>query len=211
MEKVRKILFYLIIILFSYGLIANVEHIVSINKKYTYNFDDSIEISSIKSSLNTLQNDMEKIKKIENSLLDKNIINIYVQILDDINRKMTSYDFINYKGNKKLKQKDLYQMIYDYGKLNSTNLLNVYKKVAEVNPSLKADDLTWQIYTMTLSSNYIYQDLINNYAYTNLNKTDEYTISSVLSLYEQKLNIVNMISKYVILTETKVESSEVNG
>lgn len=211
MEKVRKILFYLIIILFSYGLIANVEHIVSINKKYTYNFDDSIEISSIKSSLNTLQNDMEKIKKIENSLLDKNIINIYVQILDDINRKMTSYDFINYKGNKKLKQKDLYQMIYDYGKLNSTNLLNVYKKVAEVNSSLKADDLTWQIYTMTLSSNYIYQDLINNYAYTNLNKTDEYTISSVLSLYEQKLNIVNMISKYVILTETKVESSEVNG
>ena len=124
---------------------------------------------------------------------------------------MKSYDFINYKGNKKLKQKDLYQMIYDYGKLNSTNLLNVYKKVAEVNSSLKADDVTWQIYTMTLSSNYIYQDLINNYAYTNLNKTDEYTISSVLSLYEQKLNIVNMISKYVILTETKVESSEVNG
>lgn len=209
MKNIRKILFYLIIILFSYGLIANIEHIMSINKKYTYNFDSSLEIASIKSSLNTLQSDIEKIKKIENSLLDKDIINIYNQILNDINQKMTSYDFINYKENKKLKQKDLYQMIYDYGNLNSTNLLNIYKKVAEVNQSLRADDLTWQIYTMTLSSNYIYQDLINNYAYSNLTKTDEYTISMILSLYEQKLNIVNMISKYIIQTE--IESSEING
>lgn len=210
MKKARKILFYLIIILFSYGLVANIGHIISINKKYNYSFDDSIELLSIKSSLNTLQKDTERIKQMENSTLGKDILDAYVQILENFNEKITSYDFINYKGNVKLKQKDLYQMIYDYGNLNSTNFLNVYKKVAEKNSTLNEQNLTWEIYTMTLSSNYIYQNLIDNYAYNNLTKTDEYTVSTILSLYQEKLNIVNMINKYIISTEVVLESSEIN-
>lgn len=210
MEKIRKILIFLIVILFGYGIIANIEHTISIRKTYEYSFDTSIEMTNIKKSVTTMQNDIEKLKKIKNSSLGKDVLDAYIQMLENVNNNITSNSFMNYSGTIKLTQKDLYQMLYDYGKINYINMLNVYKKLVEVNPSLEngKQELTKNIYSMLLFSNYVYESLLNNYVYTNIKNENKNIVSTILSLYEEKLNTIDDISQLVL--STKIESGEEN-
>ena len=210
MEKIRKILIFLIVILFGYGIIANIEHTVSIRKTYEYSFDTSIEMTNIKKSVTTMQNDIEKLKKIENSSLGKDVLDAYIQMLENVNQNISSYSFMSYSGTIKLTQKDLYQMLYDYGKINYINMLNVYKKLVEVNPSLEngKQELTKNIYSMLLFSNYVYESLLNNYVYTSIKNENKNIVSTILSLYEEKLNTIDDISQLVL--STKIESGEEN-
>ena len=210
MEKIRKILIFLIVILFGYGIIANIEHTISIRKTYEYSFDTSIEMTNIKKSVTTMQNDIEKLKKIENSSLGKDVLDAYIQMLENVNNNITSNSFMNYSGTIKLTQKDLYQMLYDYGKINYINMLNVYKKLVEVNPSLEngKQELTKNIYSMLLFSNYVYESLLNNYVYTSIKNENKNIVSTILSLYEEKLNTIDDISQLVL--STKIESGEEN-
>ena len=97
MEKIRKILIFLTVILFGYGIIANIEHTISIRKTYEYSFDTSIEMTNIKKSITTMQNDIEKLKKIENSSLGKDVLDAYIQMLENVNNNITSNSFRNYK------------------------------------------------------------------------------------------------------------------
>lgn len=209
MKKIRKYFIILIGILFSYGIIANIQHMVSVRQTYEFSFDESVEMLSIKKSVIILNQDIEQIKKIENSLLTKEVLDSYIQVLENLNQMILNCNFMNYEGKIKLKQKDLYQMLYDYGKINYINMLNVYKKIAEVNPTLanNQQELTQQIYTMLLFSNYMYETLINNYAYTNIVSPNQYIISTILSLYEEKLNTVHDINQLVLLT--RIEGGEV--
>ena len=210
MEKIRKILIFLTVILFGYGIIANIEHTISIRKTYEYSFDTSIEMTNIKKSVTTMQNDIEKLKKIKNSSLGKDVLDAYIQMLENVNNNITSNSFMNYSGTIKLTQKDLYQMLYDYGKINYINMLNVYKKLVEVNPSLEngKQELTKNIYSMLLFSNYVYESLLNNYVYTNIKNENKNIVSTILSLYEEKLNTIDDISQLVL--STKIESGEEN-
>ena len=210
MEKIRKILIFLIVILFGYGIIANIEHTISIRKTYEYSFDTSIEMTNIKKSVTTMQNDIEKLKKIENSSLGKDVLDAYIQMLENVNNNITSYSFMSYSGTIKLTQKDLYQMLYDYGKINNINMLNVYKKLAEVNPSLEngKQELTKNIYSMLLFSNYVYESLLNNYVYTSIKNENKNIVSAILTLYEEKINTIDDISQLVL--STKIESGEEN-
>lgn len=210
MEKIRKILIFLIVILFGYGIIANIEHTISIRKTYEYSFDTSIEMTNIKKSVTTMQNDIEKLKKIENSSLGKDVLDAYIQMLENVNNNITSNSFMNYSGTIKLTQKDLYQMLYDYGKINYINMLNVYKKLVEVNPSLEngKQELTKNIYSMLLFSNYVYESLLNNYVYTSIKNENKNIVSTILTLYEEKINTIDDISQLVL--STKIESGEEN-
>lgn len=210
MEKIRKILIFLIVILFGYGIIANIEHTISIRKTYEYSFDTSIEMTNIKKSVTTMQNDIEKLKKIENSSLGKDVLDAYIQMLENVNQNISSYSFMSYSGTIKLTQKDLYQMLYDYGKINYINMLNVYKKLVEVNPSLEngKQELTKNIYSMLLFSNYVYESLLNNYVYTSIKNENKNIVSTILTLYEEKINTIDDISQLVL--STKIESGEEN-
>lgn len=210
MEKIRKILIFLIVILFGYGIIANIEHTISIRKTYEYSFDTSIEMTNIKKSVTTMQNDIEKLKKIENSSLGKDVLDAYIQMLENVNQNISSCSFMSYSGTIKLTQKDLYQMLYDYGKINYINMLNVYKKLVEVNPSLEngKQELTKNIYSMLLFSNYVYESLLNNYVYTSIKNENKNIVSTILTLYEEKINTIDDISQLVL--STKIESGEEN-
>lgn len=210
MEKIRKILIFLTVILFGYGIIANIEHTISIRKTYEYSFDTSIEMTNIKKSVTTMQNDIEKLKKIKNSSLGKDVLDAYIQMLENVNNNITSNSFMNYSGTIKLTQKDLYQMLYDYGKINYINMLNVYKKLVEVNPSLEngKQELTKNIYSMLLFSNYVYESLLNNYVYTSIKNENKNIVSTILTLYEEKINTIDDISQLVL--STKIESGEEN-
>lgn len=210
MEKVRKILAILMVMLVGYGVFANITHFISIRGTYTYSFDDSVEILSIKKSVIVLNQDIEKLKEMENSSLGKDVLDSYIELLENLNKNLSSYAFMNYKGNMTLTQKDLYQMLYDYGKLNYLNILNICKKLESVNPSLigTEQNLTKQVYTMMLFSNYMYETFINNYAYTTLKNNSQFMVSTVLSLYEEKLNTIHDVSELVLLT--KIESGDTN-
>ena len=210
MEKIRKILIFLIVILFGYGIIANIEHTISIRKTYEYSFDTLIEMTNIKKSVTTMQNDIEKLKKIENSSLGKDVLDAYIQMLENVNQNISSCSFMSYSGTIKLTQKDLYQMLYDYGKINYINMLNVYKKLVEVNPSLEngKQELTKNIYSMLLFSNYVYESLLNNYVYTSIKNENKNIVSTILTLYEEKINTIDDISQLVL--STKIESGEEN-
>ena len=203
MEKLRKILIILIIMLFGDGIINNVQHFISIRQTYPYSFDDSIEILSVKKSVLVLNQDIEKLKMIKNSSLGSDVINSYTKMLEELNITILNCKFMNFEGNVELTQKDLYEMLYDYGRLNYTNMLNIYKKLTEIKPELSnsQQDLTKQIYTMMLFSNYMYETLVNNYNYSSLIDDSKYVTSTILSLYEEKLNTIHNITKLVIATD----------
>ena len=55
-------------------------------------------------------------------------------------------------------------------------------------------------------NNYIYDDIVNNYIYTASVHYNKYTISTILSLYQDKLNMIHYINELVLATERGGES-----
>ncbi|MCI5553117.1 MAG: hypothetical protein MR388_04740 [Tenericutes bacterium] len=208
MNKIRKIITLALCLLMGYGLLANVFHFFAIRQGLSYSFDDSIEMKSIQKLTTSIDEDTEKVKSIENSSLEEDVLKSYTSFLEKANNKIKENVFTHYEGTTNLTQKDIYQMIYASGEINDMTLLNMYKKLETVNSSLSSSEqeITQKIYTNTLMNNYIYDDIVNNYIYTASVHYNKYTISTILSLYQDKLNMIHYINELVLATERGGES-----
>lgn len=210
-EIIKKIIVAIVLVTFCYGVIANINHMISVNKKYTYNFDNSVEILGIKESYLLLNSYLGNLKKLKDSTLGEEVVEAYVKSLENVSITMTNFAFMNYKGEISLKQTDLYKMIDDYGKLSNLDILSVYKKIGEKYSSISSNEkqFTQHIYSMVLSSNYIYETLTDNYVYyTNANHANDYTVMTILSLFQERLNTMNYVTELVIATGTVSEEVE---
>lgn len=212
-ENMKKIIFGIVIVIFCYGVIVNINHLISINKTYAYNFDSSVEIIGVKESYLLLNSYVENLKKLKDSTLGDEVVEAYTKSLVNINVNMSNFEFLSYTGNKELKQKDLYQMLDDYGKISYLDMLNVYKKLGEKYSSISSNEkqFTEHIYNMILTSNYIYETLTDNYSYSNITRHDsDFTVMTILSLFQEKLNTINYVNSLVIATGTISEEVEEN-
>lgn len=219
-ENLKKIILGIVIVIFSYGLLANFNSIISVNKTYTYNFDNSVEILGIKESYLLLNSYIENLKKLKDSTLEDDVIQAYIKYLENININMSNFNFMSYTGDIKLKQKDLYKMLDDYGKISYLDILNIYKKIGEKYSSISSEEkkFTQHIYNIVLTSNYVYESIIDNYEYSSMNKyNSDFTVMTILSLFQEKLNTINYVNSLVIATGTiseevsnTIESGEVS-
>lgn len=219
-ENLKKIILGIVIVIFSYGLLANFNSIISVNKNYTYNFDNSVEILGIKESYLLLNSYIENLKKLKDSTLEDDVIQAYIKYLENININMSNFNFMSYTGDIKLKQKDLYKMLDDYGKISYLDILNIYKKIGEKYSSISSEEkkFTQHIYNIILTSNYVYESIIDNYEYSSMNKyNSDFAVMTILSLFQEKLNTINYVNSLVIATGTiseevsnTIESGEVS-
>lgn len=219
-ENLKKIILGIVIVIFSYGLLANFNSIISVNKTYTYNFDNSVEILGIKESYLLLNSYIENLKKLKDSTLEDDVIQAYIKYLENININMSNFNFMSYTGDIKLKQKDLYKMLDDYGKISYLDILNIYKKIGEKYSSISSEEkkFTQHIYNIILTSNYVYESIIDNYEYSSMNKyNSDFAVMTILSLFQEKLNTINYVNSLVIATGTiseevsnTIESGEVS-
>ena len=208
MNKIRKTIALILCLLIGYGLLANIFHFFAIRQVLSYSFDDSIEMKSIQTLTTSINEDTEKLKNMKNSSLGEDVLKAYTSFMEKVNDKIKENVFTNYEGTLNLTQKDIYQMIYACGEINYMTLLNMYKKLETVNSSLSSSEqeMTQKIYTATLMNNYIYDDITHNYVYTTSSHYNKYTISTILSLYQDKLNMIHSINELVLTTERGEES-----
>lgn len=200
MKQIKKSLLIFIFAIFSYEILANINHAININKKYNYDFDNGVEINGIKESILTIEYDILRIKMINNTEIDKDI-NEYVIFLERLVDDLSNFKFMKYNGIIYLKQNDLYDILHDYGELHYVDLLNMYKKLGQLYPSLKDNEKEFiqHIYTMMLSSNYINDVLSNNYVYSSsINMDLDFTVNTILLLFQEKLNTIHYINELII-------------
>ncbi|MDD3453107.1 MAG: hypothetical protein PHN42_02360 [Bacilli bacterium] len=207
-ENLKKIIALIIIAVTSYGIISNIESIIYVNKIYAYNFESGIEIESIRTSLETIKDDLKTIETMKSSSLSDETLKSYKESLQTVLENASKLEFISYTNkHNKLKQKDLFEILSGYNDISVLNLVQTYKELAKTNENLNSTtkEFVEHIYFMLLSSNNIYQELYDNYKYINanhFNETVNLNSNMIMELYVEKLNTIKYVSDLVIATES---------
>ena len=97
MNKIRKMIALVLCLLIGYGLLANVFHFFAIRQGLSYSFDDSIEMKSIQKLTLSINEDTEKVKNIENSSLEEDVLKSYTSFLEKSNNKINENVFTHYE------------------------------------------------------------------------------------------------------------------
>lgn len=213
-KNIRKILAVIIILVAGYGIVSNIEHLIYVNKTYNYDFENGVEIDSIKSSIETIKKNLSTIETMKSSSLSDEQLSSFKEYLNDVIDNSSKYEFVGYTNkHNNLKQKDLMEIMLNYEKLNYSNLIDTYNNLAVSDSSLATykKEFVEHVYYMLLSSNTIYQKLYDNYKYGNLNHFDS-TLSldanMVMESFVEKLNTIKYVSNLVVATAESGEVSE---
>lgn len=108
-EKLKKIVSCFLIMVLGFGIIYNIINMITINKTYKINYDSEV-FKEIKKSKQVIEENKEKIEKMETSKFSdeeistlQNAVTVMNDFLDDLN-------IIDKTGSKKLKVKDVYTL-----------------------------------------------------------------------------------------------------
>ena len=93
-KTIQKILEVIIISFVSFGLISNLESMIHIRKKYSYDFESAVEISSIRTTIEDLKLDLEQMKNKQNSHLTEEQLNKFEEYLSNTIDDIEKFSFI---------------------------------------------------------------------------------------------------------------------
>lgn len=169
-----NIIFGIVICVFGYLAIANILHVIYLNKYDTFNGQ---EMTNIKSNISELESNIAKISKLDNTVLTKEELKSIKDTFDESLKSIKANKLLSYEGEQKLYLKDFFRFDLD-------NQLSTGGHISMLNTLAKYDDSI---------NNYIevYKyDFINN-AYN-----VEATIEEVRKSY--KYNTLDILNAYMI-------------
>ena len=204
----NKIITFLIMTISLILLLLNIENIISMNKKYTYNFDTESQ-QTIKNNVKKIEKNTEIILK-NQGIYEKADYEKICEILNNNLKTIKNEKFINEKGIKEYTRNEIY--IQNMNEIISNTqiieLARIIEKYSEDNT-----------YTQTLINN-IYMklllgtniDLNNSYKYKliNLSLEDYNPLFYDDILYLRNIKIGTSISTYLYLTEQIKKVGEIN-
>lgn len=207
-ETINKIISFIIISVTLTLLLLNIENIISINKKYTYDFDSE--------NHQTIKNNVKKIEKNTEIILNNQGIyedEDYEKICEILTQNLKSIKnekLINETGIKEYTQNEIYlqdmnEMVSNISLIELARILEKYNKDTTYKQAL-----TDSIYTKMLIG--IEKNLYSSHQYKLINPTIEESHPMFYDdiLYIRTIKIKTSISTYLYLTEQIKKVGEIN-
>lgn len=204
----NKIITFLIMTISLILLLLNIENIISMNKKYTYNFDTESQ-QTIKNNVKKIEKNTEIILK-NQGIYEKADYEKICEILNNNLKTIKNEKFINEKGIKEYTRNEIY--IQNMNEIISNTqiieLARIIEKYSEDNTYTQT--LINNIYIKLLLGTNI--DLNNSYKYKliNLSLEDYNPLFYDDILYLRNIKIGTSISTYLYLTEQIKKVGEIN-
>lgn len=135
---------------FGYLVIANIQHVLYLNKYDTFDFN-SKSMTDIKTNIKTLEENIDKISKLDTTVFDEEELNKIKDSFDTSLKNIKSNKLLTYEGVQKFYLRDL--LIIDL----SNQFFTCWK-----NPSVRNACKIWPVYKWFLEV-YKYEFLSNAY------------------------------------------------
>jgi len=207
-ETINKIITFLIIAISLILLILNIENIINLNKKYTYDFDTE--------NHQTIKKNVEKIEKNTKIILNNQGIyekEDYNKICDILNNNLKSIKnekIINETGTKKYTRNEIYMQDINQV-INNIQMIELARIIGKYNnDETYTQSLIDNIYMKMLAG--MDSDFNTSYKYKLMNLTleDYNPLFYNDILYLRTIKIKTSISTYLYLTEQIKKVGEIN-
>ena len=207
-ETTNKIITFLIISITLLLLILNIENIISMNKKYEYDFNNEtvkemkLQLNKLKNNIGIIENNQGKFKNDEYEQIKKELKNI--------KGKINNSKLLQYENKTELTLKDIYIMddnilVDIYG----IRILKELEKYNTNNEELFKDNVMAKIY---LNIN-IHEQIEKAYKYKIIDIPNNLEIPVTTFTNPINLRVMYMkstISSYLYITEKIIEVGEIN-
>ena len=179
MKKIlSNIIFGIVICMFGYLSIANILHVLYLNRYDAFDFS-SKTMTDIKTNISELESNIEKISKLDNTLFTKEEVKSITDTFDSALKNIKSSKLLSYDGKQKIYLKDLFSL--DLG-----NQLSASGNVSMLNILAKHDDsinnylevYKYDFINSAYNNNAGIQEVIQSYKYNTLDATNAYLIES---------------------------------
>lgn len=158
----KKILESIMIVMLSYGFVANVFHMIAIHKSYKLDVNKFFEVKAVKKTISSLE---KRLDEIESKDADVKGIKKHVQTYIDLEKKSFIYRL---EGKKSITEIDKFYMVYEEHKF--ARLYQAIITMSEFDSSV--NNVLETLRTSFMSSIYttepIFRELLNNYKYSSI-------------------------------------------
>lgn len=206
-EIINKIIVFLTISISILLLILNIENIISLNKKYEYDFNNETVIE-MKKQLNKLKTNIELIEQNQGKYNDEEYQEI-TQDLKYIKKKLDNSKILKYEDNIKLTIKDIY--IIDDNTILDLYGIKILKELEKYNEEeqLFKDNIMAKVY---LNIN-AHEQTEKSYKYKMINIPNN--METLYTPFNNPINLRVMytkstISTYLYITNKIIEVGEIN-
>lgn len=202
-KVVQTVLIIIILAMSGHIVISNIEHIIYLNTKtYTYNFQKDSSIISIKDSINNIEDNLEKINKLENSYLTNSELNNIKMYLAENLTKIRTLDFLSYGPDKNvMTQKELFEVMESVFKIDVVGNIEAYRTLAKNNTNLNVEQFIEYNYMLMVYADYISRPIIDNYKYQHFNINAEkvdLTVNNFMNFALIRINAIECLSRLVL-------------
>ncbi|MDD2202931.1 MAG: hypothetical protein PHT75_00350 [Bacilli bacterium] len=156
---VSDIIFGIVICIFGYLVIANMSHIIYLNQYNTFNFNNQ-HMTTIKTNINQLESNINKIGKLDNSVLTTEELKSITETLELELKNIKASKLLNYEGEQKIYLKDLFNIDLD-NKLSASGNIKILETLAKHNESINN---YLEIYKHDLITNAYYEQVTSSEA-----------------------------------------------
>lgn len=194
-EKISIFIFGLVISLVGYLFIANILHIIYLNKYDTFNFND-VTIKEIRKNINELESKIEKISKLDNNVFTEDELKLIKNSFDESIKSINSSKILSYNGIEKIYLKDLLNIDL------STHLsviynINMLEILAKYDNSIDyyIEVYKYDFISSAYSNDFGFQEVLQSYKY---NTYDFFYVKNFEPVNVRILSRVYDLSYYVI-------------
>lgn len=197
----------LIIGISSFLFFININHIMYLSEKDTYNFDNEL-IKEMKAELNLVKQNISIIKNNKGKFTEEEHEKI-VKYFEDEYQKYEKIEMLNYTGEKSLNMNDLY--IWDLYNIGGFNFNSIYRIISKYDSSLETyyslQSTNLVLKTYLLTETFENPTLSYQYEMVSMIKTDmELVINKV---YTKVLYVSSLIKEFLYVTENVIEVGDI--
>ena len=207
-DTINKIITFIIISISLLLLILNIENMINLNKKYTYNFDTEI-YQTIKTNANTIEKNTEIILK-NQGIYSKEDYDKICEILNDNLKSIKNERIIKETVKKEYTRNEIYMQDMDQV-INNIQMIELARIIGKYNnDETYTQSLIDNIYMKILAG--LDTDFNTSYKYKLINLTleDYNPLFYNDILYLRTIKIKTSISTYLYLTEQIKKVGEIN-
>lgn len=179
MKKILSdIIFGIVICVFGYLAIANILHVIYLNKYETFNFD-SKPMTDIKTNIKKLESNINKISKLDNKVFTDEELKLINKTFDESLKNIKSSALLSYEGKQKVYLKDLFIIDRDES-LSISGNINLLEILAKRDNTINNYLEVYKYdFINNAYNNYIMTSKIwKSYRYTTLDESNAYLIES---------------------------------
>ena len=206
-ETTNRIIAFIIISITLLLLLLNIENIISMNKKYEYNFDNERQ-EKIKNNVNEIEKNTNIILRNQGKY-SKEDYEIICKTLKENLESLKNMTIINEKGTKRYTKNELYLLdVEDFSDINQIKLSRILEKYSDntIKTEVLIDNVAAQLFLgINLNINNSFE-----YKLFKTNNNDLYPI-----FYDDMINLrvirtKSKISTYLYITEQIIKVGEIN-